>query len=714
MFKRLIQSVLGPRVPAHEPPTRRWRYAIPTVLLLIAAAMLIASYTQPYWNMTLFAPQYPGGLHVHAYLDRLEGDVREIDLLNHYIGMRPLEEAAQLERETSLMLIIALGGLLGAAIFIHSKWAALLALPAVGFPAGFLGDLWFWLHNFGQNLDPKAPLSSSIKPFTPPVLGEGVIGNFRTVASVDTGWWMALAAACVVLVGLYFHRRAYKPLVDTEFTAGAQGAQGIEPQMNADERELTRATTATARPVFHQRSSAFISGSKQSLLCVLCASAVMFLAGAKSADAFDLQQAIDDAEPGSVLNVPAGVYPAPIKINQPLTVVGVPGAIIDGGGDGHIVVISSPDVTFRGFTVRGSGASLEREHTGILVLQPRALIENNIVEDSLFGISLKGSHDSVVAGNTVTGKDIYIARRGDGIRLWGSNNALIVDNAVSKVRDVVVWYSEGVHLLRNRVSHSRYGLHFMYTHDNVLEENVLEENSVGAFLMYSRNLIVLRNVFARNRGPSGYGLGLKDMQGVVVEDNVFVANRVGAYLDNPPVYLPEYDRYTRNVFAYNDIGLAFQPSVQRTAVYGNSFIENIQQVAILGGGELRENRFTHEGRGNYWSDYRGYDFTGDGIGEMPYQAESLWDNLMDREPALRLFLYSPAQQAVEMAARAFPVVRPRPLFTDDAPLVRPVRADVPPQAPRSAWPMWTVAGGLLGVAGLVLFGAKPQAARGMS
>src|SRR5690606_34430898 len=124
------------------------------------------------------------------------------------------------------------------------------------------------------------------------------------------------------------------------------------------------------------------------------------------------------------------------------------------------------------------------------------------------------------------------------------------------------------------------------------------------FLMYSRSLILRKNTFARNRGPSGYGLGVKDMQGMVIEDNLIVGNRVGAYLDNPPVYLPEMDRFTRNVFAYNDVGIAFQPSVRRVAVFENSFIENHQQVAIWGGGEMRGNAFTHKGRGNYWSDYR--------------------------------------------------------------------------------------------------------------
>jgi nitrous oxidase accessory protein len=687
MLKRILDNLIGPRVPSAEPPRRWWRYAIPTVLFILAGATLIASYQQPYWNMTLHAPQYPKGLHVEAYLNRLEGDVREIDGLNHYIGMRPLNEAAQLERKTSHILIGSLAMLTLAAIFVHTKWVVLLALPVVLFPAGFLGDLWFWLHNFGQNLDPTAALSSSVKPFTPPVWGEGKVGNFKTVADVDVGWWMAVAASCMVIVGLYFHRRAYKPLVER-----------VRKSRN------------------HERESAKRVPAAPSLIVCMCAIIVPTLGGfAQSPNSFNLHQAVADAEHGSTITVPKGVYPGPLHINKPLSLIADDGAIIDAGGEGDVVTITAPDVTFRGFTVRGSGANLNREDTGILVnLSPRTIIENNIVEDCLFGINFKESPDSIMRGNTIIGKDIYIARRGDGIKLWNSHNSLIENNRVKDIRDAVLWYSDNVVIRGNHVTGSRYGLHFMYSHNNILEENVLEQNSVGVFLMYSRNLILRRNVLARNRGPSGYGIGVKDMQGMIVEDNLMVGNRVGVYIDNPPVYLPEYDRFTRNVFASNDVGMVFQPSVQRVAVFENSFIENLQQVALAGGGELRRNEFTHNGRGNFWSDYRGYDLDGDGIGDMPYQAESLWDNLMDREPGLRLFLFSPAQQAVELASQAFPVVRPRPLMTDNAPLMRPVRADIPAADPPPAWRTWVVALALLGIAALALTFARPLAASRLS
>ena len=211
-----LERILGPRVSSQELAARRLHFLLPTLALGLAALLLVVSIFLPYWKMTLLAPQYPGGLTVEAYLNRVEGDVREIDGLNHYIGMRPLGEAAQLERELSIAAVAVIALLVAAAIYIHNRYAALLALPALLFPAGFLGDMYYWLRNFGTNLDPTAPLSSSVKPFVPPVLGRGVVGQFATVASPGTGLVLAFVASALILVGLWLHRRAYKPLVEAQ------------------------------------------------------------------------------------------------------------------------------------------------------------------------------------------------------------------------------------------------------------------------------------------------------------------------------------------------------------------------------------------------------------------------------------------------------------------------------------------------------------------
>lgn len=210
----VLKKFVGPRVPEAVEESDILRYRVPSLLLGLAAVILLISMFFPYWKMTLMAPQYPGGLEVEVYVNRMTGDVDEIDGLNHYIGMRPLEEAAQLERSMSVAAITMLAMLLLGAIFIHTKWAALLALPAVLMPYVFLADMYYWMRNFGMNLDPRAPLSGAIDPFVPPIWGEGVVGQFKTIASFQIGIYMAFFAGFLIIAGLYFHRRAYKPLVE--------------------------------------------------------------------------------------------------------------------------------------------------------------------------------------------------------------------------------------------------------------------------------------------------------------------------------------------------------------------------------------------------------------------------------------------------------------------------------------------------------------------
>ncbi len=219
-----VSKILGPRVPAAELARHRVRFLAPSLCFGLAAVLLLVSIFVPYWRLILHAPQYPGGLEVRAYLNHMEGDVREIDGLNHYIGMRPLGEAAALEKSLSIAGVLVLALLILAAIAIHTRWAALAALPALLFPALFLADLGFWLRHFGTNLDPTAPLSSSIDPFVPPVLGRGWVGQFATDALPDQGLILATIASLVILVGLVLHRRAYKPLAD----AARDGATGAD------------------------------------------------------------------------------------------------------------------------------------------------------------------------------------------------------------------------------------------------------------------------------------------------------------------------------------------------------------------------------------------------------------------------------------------------------------------------------------------------------
>lgn len=213
-INQIKEKAFGPRIPREIVFRDRFRFILPTVLMGLAAVVLFISTFFPYWRMEMEAPQYPRGLTITVYVNEVRGDVQEIDTLNHYIGMRPLSEAGEFERSMAVIAITALVMLVIAAVFIHNPCALLLTWPVMLYPAIFLFDLWFWMQNFGLNLDETAPLSSIIEPFVPPILGVGKIAQFKTTAIWDSGLWMAGAASVLIALGIFFHRRAYKPLLD--------------------------------------------------------------------------------------------------------------------------------------------------------------------------------------------------------------------------------------------------------------------------------------------------------------------------------------------------------------------------------------------------------------------------------------------------------------------------------------------------------------------
>ncbi len=387
-----------------------------------------------------------------------------------------------------------------------------------------------------------------------------------------------------------------------------------------------------------------------------------------------ISEAIASASPGGEIIVEGpGVYKEHIVVDKPLTITGEGRPVIDGEGSGTVVTINGEGTVFQGFRITGSGSHLSAEDAGILVDNaPDATINDNRLDDVLFGIYVKGSKGTVVSGNVVTGKDAPLPKRGDGIRLWYSSGTKILDNHVSHVRDVVIWWSSDTLLKGNVVEGGRYGLHYMSSNHNRFEDNEFKNNSVGGFLMYSVDIKFFRNKFTGNRGTgTGYGVGFKDLDSVVARDNVIADNRIGIFLDNSPYLIDAWNDINGNVIAYNDIGVSVMPSIRRNAFVANNFTGNDEQVEVRGGGVLSGNVWSKDGRGNFWSDYVGYDEDGDGVGEIPYKAESLFESLVDKNPSLRIFAYSPASKALELASKAFPVIKPVPKLTDEHPLVRP-------------------------------------------
>ncbi len=420
-----------------------------------------------------------------------------------------------------------------------------------------------------------------------------------------------------------------------------------------------------------------------------CLSMIILAIAASLAHGESLQAIIDRAEPGATVLVPSGTY-GPIRTDKPIRLIGQDWPVIDGGGVSDCVVLVGGQSEIRGFVIRNSGDNLDKESTGLRVMGRSAIIENNRFENVLFGIDLKSAPDCVIRGNIIGSMPLDVARRGDALRLFRSNNCLIESNTIEDGRDALLWYSNKV-IVRNNISRrNRYGFHMMYANDVTLEGNDISENSVGIYLMYGRNFTIRNNRLHKNRGPSGYGLGLKEIDAYRIEENVLTGNRVAIYVDGSPLTRkPGKAFIEKNLITCNDAGFALLPAVKGNRIGGNTMSDNVEQVAVLGRGAVGGNDFS----GNYWSDYTGYDADRDGIGDQPYAARRLFESLIDTEPKLRLLIYSPAHDAIEFIGRAIPAIQPEPKFADPSPLMRP--QDVPAISARLSRAMVYVAALLL-------------------
>jgi len=381
-----------------------------------------------------------------------------------------------------------------------------------------------------------------------------------------------------------------------------------------------------------------------------------------------LQEAIAAAPPGATLEVRGGVHYGPIRIDKPLTLIGVDSPVLDGQGQGTVLWITAPGVTVRGFVIRRSGRSLTHEDAGIRAEgAPGVILEDNRLEDVLFGIYLKDSPGARIRNNRIRGLDVPEAERGDAIRLWYSSDAYIEGNETERGRDVIIWFSDRSVLRDNRFRGGRYGIHYMYCKESLAEGNILEGNYVGIYMMYSRGGVFRRNRFLHHRGPSGYGMAFKDSDDIRVEGNLFLDNTAAIFLDNTPREEGSPVRFERNIIAYNGIGVLALPMVRGVVFRENGFWENEQQAATPGEGNL----MASDWRGNFWSDYAGFDADGDGIGDVPYRSRRVFEALVDQVPLLRLFWGTPAMQALESAALLVPFFEPQVRLEDPAPRIRP-------------------------------------------
>jgi nitrous oxidase accessory protein len=417
----------------------------------------------------------------------------------------------------------------------------------------------------------------------------------------------------------------------------------------------------------------------------------------------DPQGIVDLAAEGDVVVLGAGEHRGPIRITRKLTVEGEPGAVLVGPGKGSVVTVSAPGAIVRGLTVRGSGRDLEQMDSGIFIEKSAvgAIVEDNRVEGNLYGVYIHGSPEAVVRRNEIIGiRTGRMNEAGNGVSVWDAPGAKVLDNSVRYGRDGIFSIASRKNVFSgNRFRDVRFAVHYMYTNDGEVTDNVSTNNTVGYAIMYSHRLTIRGNV---SDGDRDRGFLFNFANGTQISGNAVVgrlqdaerwtraglggneAREHGLPGDAEPkqtlaagdrigpekcvfIYNTNKNRFRGNWFEGCEIGIHFTAGSEGNEIAGNAFIRNQNQVKYVG---TRYLDWSKDGRGNYWSDNPAFDLDGDGLGDGAYRPNDLVDRVLWTAPQAKVLMNSPAVQVIRWAQAQFPALLPGGVV-DSHPLMAP-------------------------------------------
>lgn len=376
-----------------------------------------------------------------------------------------------------------------------------------------------------------------------------------------------------------------------------------------------------------------------------------------------IARALAAAPSGAVVRVSEGIYHEhELMITKPVKLLGLNLPVIDAGLTHDGIIVKADSVTLSGFLIKNVATNYVRDLAAIHVdAAKHFLIENNVLENTFFGIYLQKSSEGKIAGNRVTGNAVNESSSGNAIHLWYCKNMIVTDNEAAGHRDgIYLEFSDSIRIERNNSHHNlRYGLHFMFANSNDYVENTFRANGAGVAVMYSNNMTMKRNTFIDNRGSASYGLLLKEIRQGEVSENTFHGNTIGIYGEST-------DRLTirHNDFIENGYALRLLGSCMDNLITENNFISNTFEV-----GTNSARQYNTYSR-NYWSDYTGYDLDKDGVGDVPYRPVKLFSFVVEKVPQAIILLRSMFVDIMNFAEKVTPVFTPQDL-ADDQPLMKP-------------------------------------------
>ncbi|MGE5180200.1 MAG: nitrous oxide reductase family maturation protein NosD [Bacteroidota bacterium] len=389
--------------------------------------------------------------------------------------------------------------------------------------------------------------------------------------------------------------------------------------------------------------------------------------------------ALARAADGDTVLLTRGVHAGPLRLTRRVTLIGEPGAIVDGGGSGSVVTVTAGGVRIERLSIRRSGDSSDSLDAGVrLAASPGARLSDLRLDDVRYGIAAERCDGLEIEGCTLTGRVIpsieaapeMDVAAGNGVHVWYSRGASVRGTSIRAFMDgIYLSFADSIRVEGCSSSgNGRYGLHTMYCQDNRIERNRFVGNIAGCAIMFSNHLDLYRNDFLHNRGPRTYGILLRDCSDGAFRENRLVDNTVAVFMDDS-----NRNRIAGNLVQDDGWGLILFSSCAGNVFTGNDFTNIDYPVAL----DMRrtDNQFDDGARGNYWSASEPYDLNGDGIGDVPYSPVSAFAFLSKQYPDLAIFGESPAATALSLAERTIPALRPSEAV-DRYPLVRPAGAGV--------------------------------------
>ena len=377
-----------------------------------------------------------------------------------------------------------------------------------------------------------------------------------------------------------------------------------------------------------------------------------------------IQQAIEQAKDFDTIIIKKGTYKEHgIIVDKPMTIIGEGYPVIDGEQKGEIITIVSDNVTVDGLFIINVGTSYTEDYAAIRVRKSENFIIQNVVLEKLFfGIYIEKSNHGKVFHNKVIGDAVEEYNSGNGIQLWYSNHIEIEHNYVEHVRDGIYLEFSDNCLIKNNVSalNLRYGLHFMFSNDDVYQDNTFENNGAGVAVMFSKKIKMFNNIFRENWGTASYGMLLKEINDAEIIGNTFEENTIGINIEGSNRILYKHNDFKNNGWAVKIRG----------ACYTNQFTENnflYNSFDIAYNSKVNDNIFDR----NYWSNYTGYDLDKDGVGDVPYRPVKLFSYIVNRTPEAIILLRSMFIDIIDFSEKVSPVFTPDNLL-DNHPLIHKV------------------------------------------